>query len=192
MADVAQMNLREPDTFDFDSYQDGGGSGKSFTPPDEGKYIGRIPMLTDENLKWTAAGYRKLEFDFDIIDAAPRADGTQPQVRYASFSAKKYSNREGSQLLDLFRSVGVDARPKSWEEYDAICKQLSGRTFQFQLQWEAYNKDSDENVRGQDNFPPDPNNPGKRLGYVIDQYDGTKRWWANAKIKYTISAIAKK
>lgn len=191
MADVAQMNLIEPETIDLDQYQDGGGSGKSFAPPDEGKYFGRLPVITDENFGATQQGFLKLKLDFDIVDAPPRTDGTPQQIKFASFSAKKYANRNGSQILDLIRACGVVPTGTSNEYLKATLKALSGQTFQFQLVWEAYNKDADENINGQANFPPDPNNPGKRLSYIVDPYDSTKRWFANAKVKYTISAINK-
>lgn len=191
MADIAMMNLIEPEQVELDTYQDGGGSGKSFAPPDEGKYTGRLPMITEENFGPTNEGYLKLKIDFDIADAPPRTDGAPQQIKYASFSAKKYKNRNGSQMLDLIRACGVTPTANTNEYLKQTLKGLSGQTFQFQLVWEAYNKDADENINGQENFPPDPNNAGKRLSYVIDPYDNTKRWFANAKVKYTISAVGK-
>lgn len=190
MADVAQMALVEPEQIDLEQYQDGGGSGKSFAPPDEGRYVGRLPAITEENFGSTQAGFLKLKIDFDIMDAPLRTDGNPQQIKYASFSAKKYQNRAGSQLLDLIRACGVVPTANTNDYLKATLKALSGKTFSFQLVWEAYNKDADENINGQENFPLDQAT-GKRLSYVIDEHDNTKRWFANAKVKYTISAIQK-
>lgn len=192
MADVVQDNLVPFDAIDFDNYSEGGG-GKSYAPPAEGRYFGKVPMITDEMLVRTKAGYRSVKID--PIEVLATGDGTalpEPyNVRFTSLSAKKYSNREGSQIMDFLRACGIDARPRTEAELDAAIKTASGRTFQFQLIWEAYNKDSQENTQGYENFPVDPQNPEKRLPYIVDQYDTTKRWWANGKIKYFVSAVAK-
>jgi hypothetical protein len=37
-----------------------------------------------------------------------------------------------------------------------------GKTFSFTVQWEAYNKDTGERVRGMINFPDDPDRPGQK------------------------------
>lgn len=183
MADVAGLQF---DAVDFDKYQDGGGA-TSYAPPDEGKYFGKLPIIDDTSFDKTQEDYLKLKVDpIEIVNAQNGANGYK--VRFSHFSAKKYKNREGSQVLDLMRACGVAARPQNVEELKAICKSLSGRTFQFTLQWEAYNKETQETTQGQENFPVDPTNPGKRLPYI---QDGDKRVWANGRLRYTISALGK-
>lgn len=200
MADVAGFDSKPFDIIDFGAYQDGGGSGKDFTPPAEGKYMGRLPLIKDDGSETpsennhfgrTAEGYLRLDFGQTPIVVV---DGPKPgyEIKYCSFSSKKYKGRMGSQTIDLLRACGIAAQPTSEAELRQALKMLSGRTFQFALVWEARNKDNrEEDVKGMENFPVDPSDPSgvKRLPYVKDKYDDTKRWWANARIRYTVSAI---
>lgn len=57
--------------------------------------------------------------------------------------------------------------------------------------WEAYNKDTQETTKGEQNFPPDPQDPSKRQSWIKDEFDEKKRWFANGKVKYYVSAIKK-
>ena len=186
LADVAQLNLVEPELIDFDKYQDGGNT--SYAPPPEGRYFGKAPIITDESFGATKEGLLKLSLDpIEIVNDAKHSGY---KVRFTSLSVKKYKNREGNQMMDFLRACGLNLRPKNNQEYIAALKQASGRTFQFALIWEAYNKDTEERTSGYDNFPPDPQNPDQKLPYIVDQYDPTKRWWANGKVRYFVSAVS--
>lgn len=185
IADITQLNLVEPEQINFDKYQDGGNS--SFAPPPEGRYFGKAPTITDESFGATKEGYLKVTLDPIEIVNDPTHTGYK--IRFTTLSVKKYKNREGSQVMDFLRSVGLNVRPKTNEEYKAAMKQASGRTFQFALIWESYNKDTQETTSGMDNFPPDPQNPDRKLPYVVDPFDATKRWWANGKVRYFVSAV---
>ena len=178
-ADVAQTNLSAFDPIDFDKYQDGG---KNFAPPPEGRYIGKAPMITDECFGATAEGYLKL--NIDPVEIVSPGTGNGYKVRFTRLSAKKYSNRNGSQVLDYLRACGIGARPSSNDELKAALKMTSGRTFNFALVWEAYNKDTQETTSGQDNFELLPD--GSRQTFVKD---GDKKWYANGKIRYFVSAV---
>lgn len=194
MADVAQMNLTPFDILDFDSYEEGGGSGKSYAPPAEGRYTGRVVIKDDgtdtisetNSFGRTAEGYLKLRLDpIEILEAS--ANGYQ--VRFTNLSSKKYAKRNGSQVYDFLRACGIDARPKNEAELRAALKQASGRPFQFQLIWEAYNKDTQESTSGVENFPKDES--GNPQPWVRDEFDSNKRWFANGKVRYFISALKK-
>ncbi len=187
MADIAQMDTVQFDPIDFEKYEDGGQS-KSYAPPPEGRYFGRAPVITDESFGLTQAGYLKVTVDPIEIVNDPGNSGYK--VRFTNLSAKKYSNREGSQVMDFLRACGINARPKNVDELKAALKSASGRTFQFHLIWEAYNKDSQESTQGWENFPINPQNPEQRLPYVIDQFDTTKRWYANGRARYFVSAVS--
>lgn len=193
-ADVAQVALVAYDPIDYEKYQDGGGSGKSFAPPPEGRYAAKAPIFKDNGTDTidesnsfgrTAAGYLKLN-----IDGVTLVDGPNPgyTIRYQTLSSKKYAAREGSQVLDFLRACGIAAKPKTDAELRAACKMASGRAFQFQLVWEGYNKDTQENYTFAD-MEVDPVDPSKRLSYKIDPYDSSKKWFANGKVRYFVSAI---
>lgn len=193
-ADVAQMNLTPFDILDFDSYEEGGGSGKSYAPPAEGRYTGRVVIKDDgtdtisetNSFGRTAEGYLKLRLDpIEILEAS--ANGYQ--VRFTNLSSKKYAKRNGSQVYDFLRACGIDARPKNEAELRAALKSASGRPFQFQLIWEAYNKDTQESTSGVENFPKDES--GNPQPWVRDEFDSNKRWFANGKVRYFISALKK-
>lgn len=192
MADVAQTNLVAFDPINYDSYQDGGGSGKSFAPPPEGRYTGKAPIIKDdgsdtisENNSFgrTAEGYLKLN-----LDGVELLDGPNPgyKIRFQTISSKKMKNREASQVLDFLRACGVAARPTNEKELRQACKLASGRPFQFQLNWEAYNKDTQENYTILDAAR---DAQGNTLSYVTDPYDSQKRWFFNGKIRYFVSAL---
>jgi len=196
-ANVAQMDLTPFDILDFDNYEDGGSAGptKSFAPPAEGRYTGRLTSLPDDGTDVTGPnnafgrtqeGYLKVVLDsIEIMD--PQANGYQ--VRFTRLSSKKYAKRNGSQVMDFLRACGIDARPKSEAELRAILKTAVGRPFQFQLVWEAYNKDTQENTTGAENFPKDAN--GNPQSWIKDEFDSSKRWFANGKVRYFVSAFQK-
>ena len=195
MADVAQTNLAAFDIIDFDNYQDGGTSGKSYAPPVEGQYVGKVPAIKDDGTDVISAtndfgrtqeGY--LKFRLDPVELV----GVDYTIKYQNaFSSKKYKNREGSQVFDFLRACGIAARPKNETELRQALKMASGRTFKFALIWEAYNKDTQETTSGMNNFPVDPNDPSKHLPYIKDEFDSSKRWFANGKIRYFVSALSK-
>jgi len=193
-ADVAQMNLNPFDILDFDAYEDGGAStGKSYAPPAEGRYTGRVPQLKDDGTDTisdansfgrTAEGYLKVRLDpIEVLDSS--ANGYQ--IRFTNLSSKKYAKRNGSQVYDFLRACGIDARPRNEAELRAALKAASGRPFQFQLVWEAYNKDTQETTSGSDNFPKDAN--GQPQPWIRDEFDTNKRWFANGKVRYFVSAV---
>lgn len=195
MADIAGMDLKPLDPIDFDNYSDGGGKG-NYTPPDEGRYIGKIGQITGQpgvnggSFGVTKNGDRKYILgDVEIINAP---EDKNRVIRFTEVSSKKYSNREGSVAIDFLRAAGIDAQPKTVAELDNYFLMASGRTFQFQLQWVAKNKDTKEETKGMESFPEDPNNPGKKAPFIVDGFDASKKWWANAKVQYFVSAVASK
>ncbi len=162
-------------------------------PPVEGRYTGRIGAILDDgsdtisstnSFGRTAEGYLKVELpEIEILDQA--ANGYK--VKYTRLSSKKYSNRNGSQVMDFLRACGMDVRPKTEAELRAALKLTAGRPFQFQLVWEAYNKDTQETISGAANFPKDGNNQPQP--FIRDEYDTSKRWFANGKVRYFVSAF---
>lgn len=194
-ADVAMMDLRPFDVIDFENYTEGGGSGKSFGPPPEGRYTGRVAQILDDgtdvisstnNFGRTQEGYLKVDLPLiEVLDQS--ANGYT--IKYSRLSSKKYTARNGSQVLDFLRACGIDARPKNEAELRAAVKSAAGRPFQFQLVWEAYNKNSETTLSGEENFPL--KSDGTRQSWIKDEFDDQKRWFANGKVRYYVSAIAR-
>lgn len=184
MADVAQMNTVAFDPIDMDSYEEGG---KSFVAlPPEGKYWGQAPIFTDESFQLTKENYRKVIIDPITIVNSDVGNGYQ--IRFSSLSAKKYSNRNGSQVLDFLRACGISAPITSDAELQAYVKACSGKSFQFALVWEGYDKlDKDREIRGQEAFVVD----GVQQNFIYSDVDPTQKVWANGKVKFYISAVGK-
>lgn len=183
MADVAGFDLQPFVPPDYDNYEDGAPTGKSYAPPLPGKYTGKVPIINDASFEATKEGY--LSVLVDPIDVL----ANEYQVRFTRLSAKKYKNREASQITDFLRACGIAARPKTNEELKAALKMASGRTFQFGLDWENWDKTTQTATKGMENFPSDPQDPEKHLPYTIDTIDSNKRWWANGRIRYFVSAV---
>lgn len=184
MADVSQMSLLEPDLILFEKYEDGN---KSFGPPPEGRYFARIPVFPSNDdpavFGSTQAGYLKINIPpIEVV-------GTDYKIRFTSLSAKKYSNREGNQIIDFVRACGLDLRPTTNEEYKAAVRQCSGRTAQFGLVWEAYNKADQTTTKGAKNFPVGED--GKPQSWLPDPYEDGKKIYANGKVQFWISGLQK-
>jgi hypothetical protein len=196
-ADVSQMNLKPFDPIDYDNYDDGPkGGGTSYAPPAEGRYTGRIAALPDDgsdvisstnSFGRTQEGYLKVQLpDIEILEGT--ANGYK--VKYTRLSSKKYAKKNGSQALDFLRACGIDARPQSEAELRSLLKQTVGRPFQFQLIWQAYDKNSETEIRGAENFPLLPDGV-TRQSWIKDKFDDTKRWFANGTVRYFVSAFNK-
>jgi hypothetical protein len=185
MADVAQMDLVEPDQISFDKYEDGGP--KNFGPPPEGRYFARVPLIPagddPEVFQKTQQNYLKIKIDpLEIIDGGYK-------VRFTTLSAKKYSNREGNQILDFIHACGLDLRPQTNEDYKNAVRQCSGRTCQFGLVWEAYNKNDQTSTKGAKNFPVGED--GKPQSWLPDPYEDGKKIYANGRVAYWVSGLQK-
>lgn len=199
MADVAMLALCEPEQIDFDNYQDGGES-KSFAPPVEGRYTAKAPIFKDDGTNvisptndFGTTQANRMKVRIDPIEMV----GVDYKLKFHSLSIKKYANREGNQILDFLRACGIPVRPKTNQEYREAVKMASGRPFQFGLVWEAWNRDTGETLKGMANFPDDEQNPTKKQPWIADPSGAEddkgrpKRIWANGKVKYYISALAK-
>ncbi len=185
LADVSGLDIKV-DYIPEDEVE-AGGTGKSYGPPPDGKYFGQAPIITDESFGVTAAGYLSATLDPITIIAQGGQPGDGYQVRFTRLSSKQYSNKKTSQVIEFLRACGVSATPKTADEAKLMLKACSGKTFQFALQWEAYDKDAQKSVKGMDNFPIGED--GKPQPWVAAEYDATQRVWANGKVRFYISAV---
>ena len=180
MADVSQLNLAQPDSINWDEYQDGG---KGFAPPPAGRYWGIAP----ESFTFKPTQERKLMAVIDPITIAPGQEGAGYQVRFSNASVKKFEKREGSMLGDYLRSHGIVSQPRTNEEYAALVESTAGRQFEFMLNWEAYCKQCQTTAaKGFKNFPNDGN--GGKVSKIKCPHCDTEVY-ANGKATAFISAV---
>lgn len=117
----------------------------------------------------------------------PNGAGDGYAVRFTRLSGKKYSNKNTSQIIEFLRACGVTYVPKDADEAKQYIKSCSGKSFQFALQWEAYDKDAQKATKGMENFPTLED--GTRQTWVPAEFDSTQKVWANGKVRFFISAV---
>ncbi len=184
-ADVAGMDYKAPDQIDYTKWE--GGGPKSYAPPPEGRYFATAPIfpLDDDPAVFGRTKNGDLKISLDPI----KLQGVDYTIRFTTLSAKKYSNRESNQIVDFIKACGLNLQPQTEQEYKDAVRQCSGRSFQFNLIWEAYNKDTQETAaRFAKNFPVGAD--GKPQSWLPDPYDDTKKIFANGKVQYYVPANA--
>lgn len=172
MSDIAQQGLKEPEQVDWDNY----GTSKYIAPPPalgaDGKaitYYGVVLGATEEE---PDEGY--LNFLLDPIKLVKAGDLDGYQIRFTRASTRPRTKLVNgvavpvkgnpNRLADYLRGCGMTAKPQRNEEYRAAVKMVVGqnRQFPFVGDWEAYNKDTGESVKGFLSFPEDEARPGQR------------------------------
>lgn len=168
MNDIAQTGLKEPAQVDWDSI----GGSKWVAPPPavgpDGKpivYYGVADAITETN-----PDEDNLNFLIDPIKIVKSgtADGYQIRFTRAStkvltdFNTKQPKKGNPNKLAQFLRSTGVQVKPQTNSDYRAAVKSVVKKPFAFTIDWEAYNKDTQESVKGFLNFPADPDRPGQR------------------------------
>lgn len=166
--DLAQQNLREPEQTDWDNYNSGGSS-----------YVAPPPAM-DPNGKWITYfgvaeasetepddGY--LNYLLDPVKIVRSSNGQDGQtLRFTRASVRPFQkngqNIKGNpnKLANFLRATGLAVKPQTNEQYRDAVKAAKGRPFGFTLDWEAYNKDTGERIKGYLAFPTDPDRPGQR------------------------------
>jgi hypothetical protein len=77
-----------------------------------------------------------------------------------------------NKLANFLRACGTQAKPQTNDQYRASIKAVLGKRFGFTVDWQAYNKDTGEKIKGFLSFPEDPERPGERKAILKqgDQY----------------------
>jgi len=204
--DTAGTTLREPDPMDWDNYNPGsrykvppqvkGPDGKALT------YYGQLPppqkgVVTDGE----DTGLREYLLDpIKLVKSGP-ADGYE--IRYTRASIAKFYNKRTGQRMNasrvgnILKAAGIQAKPQTTAEYDAAMARTAGKVVPFTIEWYAKSKETGESVRGWDNFPDDPEFPGRKKAVLKtgDQYRDADGVWqdvkseilfANAQVRYFI------
>jgi hypothetical protein len=168
MNDIAQFNLAEPPKVDWDNY---GKSGFQ-VPPDAldpaGKpivYYGTIGKATETDPDEGLEGEPLLNFLLDPIvleDSGYVIRFTRASVRPYSLAGEdgKRVAKKGNpnKLADALRSTGLQAKPQGNDQYKAAVQQVVSlkKKVGFTINWEAYNKETGESIKGFQAFPVDP------------------------------------
>lgn len=201
MADISGLTLNAPEPIDFDNYQEGG----EYTPPPvEGQYFVQSPSnvvvkasgeKADRDaitISSTKEGQLKATLNpLTITDA--NAAGVGYQILYTGISAKKSKNRNSSQVGDYLRANGIasvsDQTPQGLAN---LIEMTAGRIFPVTTRWEAYCKDCDYTVEGQDKFPKaaedDSTNVGGR-SYKVPCAHCKKDLYARLKVNRYVSTV---
>ena len=209
--DTAQIGLKEPEQTDWNSAYN---SSKYQAPPPaigpDGKpiiyrgVVGKVETTSPDQ------GYLNILLDPIKIVKSGSFDGQE--IRFTRVSTRPFMRRNNdtgeleplkgnpNALGKFLRGAGLSAKPQTNAEYMAAAKMVSGKEVAFTIDWEAYNKDTGERIRGYASFPDDPERPGQKKsilkrGDVIVLRDGqgnvteTKKvesevLFANARLKY--------
>lgn len=209
---TAQTNLREPERTDWDNYN----AGSKYAPPPPATDAAGNPITyygVAEGVGETKADADFLNFLIDPIKLTRSGPYDGQQIRFTRASLKPFE-RNGepmkgnpSKLGNFLRACGIQAKPQTNTEWRAAVGMTKGKTFPLTIDWEAYNKDTQESVKGYLSFPEDPERPGQRKsilkrGDVIVERDrkgqvtGTRTvesevLFANARLRYFVDAATK-
>lgn len=196
MADISGLQLKKLDPTKWDEYPPGGGVRKR--PHNPGTYFAKAPTLGEIKFD-TQNGYLRFVNKAKIQDADPNRD----EVIFDYVTNKPYATgkRKGaSRMGDFLLAVGSEATPsEDHQEWADAVEEGADGIFKFQLDWDAYDADSEKQLADTaDDFPDDPQHPGEKLPYVLlDRKTGrlvqpgqetadTKRVAARQRIRFYI------
>jgi hypothetical protein len=160
-ADISALaGLQAGDPLDWAGYADA----KEAPPlPAKGRYVVRAPA--EIKFSATQAGFLKAEIDPVII--GPSASGYA--LRFTSVSAKPFK-RGGvnvSQAGDYLRATRPGVQPRTPQEIADEILATAGSTYQVDVDWEAYDKESNQTVlKGMERFPKDPSEPSGHSPWI--------------------------
>jgi hypothetical protein len=201
LTDLAQQNLKEPERVDWDNAFKG--STYSAPPPALGPdekpivYSGKVADIKEIEGKGLDAGYLSYIIRFNIVGNG--ADGKEASAKVSTrvFTKKNESGEyvpikgNPNSLAKFLNAAGLQAKPSSNSEYRAAVRMVNGKTIPFTIDWEAWSKETGEQVRGYSLFPEDPDRPGTKksilkAGDILANETVVKSevLFANARVKY--------
>lgn len=164
MADISALGeLKQIEPLDLANYADN----KEFTAiPAKGRYVVQAPPeFPSSAFSRTKAGALSAQIDPAIV--GPVNEGFR--LRFIKVSAKpfKRNGKTVSQATDYLRATGLNSGVLADEAAiaDAI-EQTANRTYEVELDWRAYNKDTQYSLEGMERFPSDGN--GGYLPWTTD------------------------
>jgi hypothetical protein len=168
-ADISALGgLREIEPLDLENYQDQ----KDFIPiPKKGRYtVQAPPSFPSTAYGRSQAGALTAQVD-PTITAGPH-EGYK--IRFVKPSAKTYKRNGAtvSQMGDYFRAFGIRRKFTTEVEIADAVEETANRTYQVDLDWKVWNKNTQSGIEGMENFPSDGN--GGHLPYWDDPQDFVK------------------
>lgn len=177
MADISGLNLVAPDRIEG-PYQE---QGEYTPPPPAGVYVVQAPdtivFSGDKNGKLQCKNLK-----LRIVDGQEGAGYTI--FAYLGTATSKFRN--GNTACDYLRAHGIDIVPEENQQYADLIESTQGRTFQVSADWEFYNSDTDETIKGMDKAPLNPD--GTRSFRLKDPKTG-KELLANLRVKRFVSIV---
>lgn len=170
MNDIAQTGLKEPAPVNWDII-----GGSSYTPPPpafgpDGKpitYYGVVESATEDK-----PDEGNLNFLLDPVKLVKSGSYDGYNLRFLRASTRVFTDPKTNEpkkgnpnkLAQVIRSSNIGIKPNTNADYRAAVKAIVQKKLPlaFTIDWEAYNKDNQESVKGYYNFPADPERPGQR------------------------------
>ncbi|MCA1841476.1 MAG: hypothetical protein LC723_14340 [Actinobacteria bacterium] len=160
--------------------------------PRAGRYVLQVPedLGFEGTFSTTKAGHLSAEINPVIV--GPTGEGFK--VRFVKMSAKTYERKgkSTSQIAEFLAACGVRGTLTGdpSQTVDAVLS-TAGRRFEAQLDWRAWNKATQTETEGMENFPQD--GAGNYLPYVLDETNLDEngkptRIRANINVRYFVSA----
>jgi len=149
-ADVNDLNLREPDTFDWDEYEPSAGV---YVLPPAGIY-----RLLPIELPVVGATQQDHYLQFELGPLAVMADG-RPwdgfKINYQRVNVKPWPKRRSHGVADYLTSHGYQGRPQSNDDYIAAVQSLVNHPCVGVIDHKVYCKSCGYTLKGQDKLPKD-------------------------------------
>ena len=166
MADIAHLGGLQPvEALDLDNYKD---SQEPAPLPKKGRYTVQAPdSFPASAFGRTQAGAFSAQVDPKIL--GPTNEGYV--IRFTKVSGKPFK-RGGvtvSQVGDYLRACGYRVKISDEQQMADAIEQTANRTYEVDLEWRAYNKNTKFVLEGMDKFPSDGN--GGHQPWVEDPVD---------------------
>lgn len=164
MADISGLGgLNEVQPLDLENYADNKES--NFQLPIKGRYTLRVrESFPSSAFGETRAGALSISIDPTIV--GPTNEGFN--IRFTKVSAKQFKRGAGtaSQAGDFLRACGIRTKLTTNQAIADACEQTASALFEADIDWRAYNKNTQFSVEGMERFPSDGN--GGHLSYFLD------------------------
>src|SRR5438874_11706448 len=171
MSDIAQQSLKEPEQVDWDNAFS---SSKYTAPPPalgpDGEAIVYFGSVKEATKIDPDQGYLNYQIDLTLVRSGSY-DGLRVRT-WASTRPFMRKDRETGELTavkgnpnklrSFLRSAGLQAKPQTNDQYIASVMAVHGKAIPFTIDWQSYNKDTGEKIKGFLAFPIDPATGNRR------------------------------
>lgn len=188
--------LKVPDPAMFDQYDVG-----KWTPPPQAKAYDDTGKVRSITYTLTAPTADKMTIQPDrngyamlVVDGFTTGDYTFGKAYFSSAQFPKKNKageiigyRNASGFGNYLRAFGLEVRPTTAAEYEALAFATAGLDCHATIDWEAYDSETKATVAATwEAFPEDPEHPGQRVPWVEQ---GERRYWARAVVKRLVDQV---